>query len=169
MSLIRSYAVWNNKGGVGKSTITFHLASTYALKHPECRVLVIDLCPQANASMMLLDGGAQSEDRVLELSQLETPRTVVGYLATVLSQGPGATRPNPQDFLVQVVNQNSQLPSNLWLLSGDGNLEPMAPLISERASQAALIPNQDPWLWVFLSFLDLCRPVARRAGQWDLR
>jgi cellulose biosynthesis protein BcsQ len=49
MSVIRSYAIWNNKGGVGKSTITFHLASRYAEKNPDKNVLVIDLCPQSNS------------------------------------------------------------------------------------------------------------------------
>ena len=35
MGLIHSYALWNNKGRVGKSTITFHLAMRYAELHPE--------------------------------------------------------------------------------------------------------------------------------------
>ncbi len=30
----KSYVLWNNKGGVGKSTITFHIASVYAEKKP---------------------------------------------------------------------------------------------------------------------------------------
>ena len=44
MALIHNYAIWNNKGGVGKSTITFHIASRYAEKHPEEDVFVIDMC-----------------------------------------------------------------------------------------------------------------------------
>ena len=44
------------KGGVGKSTITFHSAMRYAELHPQTKILVIDLCPQANSSMMLLGG-----------------------------------------------------------------------------------------------------------------
>jgi chromosome partitioning protein len=40
------YAVWNNKGGVGKSYLTFQIATEYAKTHPDQRVLVIDLCPQ---------------------------------------------------------------------------------------------------------------------------
>lgn len=67
MAVLRSYAIWNNKGGVGKSTITFHLASRYAEKHPDVNVLVIDLCPQSNSSMMLLGGGVQGEQHVLDL------------------------------------------------------------------------------------------------------
>lgn len=57
MPVINSYALWNNKGGVGKSTITFHLAVRYAELNPDKKVMVIDLCPQANSSMMLLGGG----------------------------------------------------------------------------------------------------------------
>ena len=50
------YALWNNKGGVGKSYLTFQIASEYARTHPDKKILVIDLCPQANASGMLLAG-----------------------------------------------------------------------------------------------------------------
>jgi cellulose biosynthesis protein BcsQ len=78
MTVERSYAIWNNKGGVGKSTITFHLATRYAEAHPEKKVLVIDLCPQANSSMMLLGGGVAGETNVFDLCTLATPQTVVG-------------------------------------------------------------------------------------------
>lgn len=44
---MEAYAIWNNKGGTGKSTITFHIASRFAEKNPNRKVLVIDLCPQA--------------------------------------------------------------------------------------------------------------------------
>src|SRR5580692_1730747 len=96
MGVIRSYAIWNNKGGVGKSTITFHLASRYAEMNPKKRVLVIDLCPQSNSSMMLLGGGTTGEQHVLNLCTEATPRTVVGYLSTVIAQGAGATLPSPE-------------------------------------------------------------------------
>ncbi len=32
------YAVWNNKGGVGKSYLTFQLASEYARQNPTKKV-----------------------------------------------------------------------------------------------------------------------------------
>ena len=98
MSLINSYGIWNNKGGVGKSTITFHLAARYAEKNPTANVLVIDLCPQSNSSMMLLGGGNSGERAVLTRCTMATPNTVVGYLSEVLSNGQGApalTQPLP--------------------------------------------------------------------------
>jgi len=55
------YAIWNNKGGVGKSYLTFQLAAEYAKQHPTKKVLVVDLCPQANSSSMLLGGMVDGE------------------------------------------------------------------------------------------------------------
>lgn len=46
-------AITNNKGGVGKTHTTFHLAG--ALSDAGERVLVVDLDPQANLSGLLLD------------------------------------------------------------------------------------------------------------------
>lgn len=39
------YAIWNNKGGVGKSYLTFQIASEYARTHPNQKLLVIDPRP----------------------------------------------------------------------------------------------------------------------------
>lgn len=166
MTLEASYALWNNKGGVGKSTITFHLASRYAERHRNKRVLVIDMCPQANSSMMLMGGGANGENRVMGLCQTApTPRTVVGYLATVLNAGPGAPLPNPTNFLVTPHANNADIPSNLWLLCGDGNLEPMAPLISDRAAQAALLAGANPWRWVHLTIREFINNVVAGGNE----
>lgn len=44
----KSYVMWNNKGGVGKSTITFHIASVYAEKNLERDVILVDMCPHGN-------------------------------------------------------------------------------------------------------------------------
>lgn len=48
----RLVSIINMKGGVGKSTTTIGLAETLAVHH-KARVLVIDLDPQTNASIML--------------------------------------------------------------------------------------------------------------------
>ena len=141
MSLIHSYAWWNNKGGVGKSTITFHLSMRYAELHPEQNVLVIDLCPQANSSMMLLGGGSIGEDKIINFCKEATPHSVVGYLGIVITNGRGAELPDPYKFVVNVSEYNKNTPTNLYLLCGDGNLEPMAPAINEAASAKALTPG----------------------------
>ena len=148
MTVLRSYAIWNNKGGVGKSTITFHLASRYAEQNPNVNVLVIELCPQSNSSMMLLGGGAMGEQNVLDQCTEATPKWVVGYLSTVMAGGAGAPLPDPFDFVVTARHFNPFMPDNLYLLCGDGNLEPMAPAISAAAAAPALTPTTQPWKWV---------------------
>lgn len=167
MALIQSYAVWNNKGGVGKSTITFHVASRYAELHPDANVLVIDLCPQANASMMLLGGGIAGEAAVLANCMLPTPRTVVGYLSEVIAGGRGAQLPDPAAFLTQVASVNPNLSKNLYLLCGDGNLEPMSPAIAGAAAQPALTPSSDPWLWVHQIFRSLIESAVASNSTRD--
>jgi hypothetical protein len=48
------YGVWTNMYGVEKTTVTYHLASTYAKLFPDKIVVAIDMCPQANLSSALL-------------------------------------------------------------------------------------------------------------------
>jgi cellulose biosynthesis protein BcsQ len=167
MALVRSYAVWNNKGGVGKSTITFHTASRYAEEHPKQKVLVIDLCPQSNSSMMLLGGGVDGENHVLDLCTEATPKTVVGYLSAVIAGGAGAPLPDPGDFIVQTSQYNDAMPDNLFLLSGDGNLEPMAPAISAAASAPALTASMQPWVWIHSIFKALIDNLANKDKDAD--
>ena len=50
--------VFNQKGGVGKSTITCNLAAIAAARG--ARTLVIDLDPQANSTQYLLGEAAQN-------------------------------------------------------------------------------------------------------------
>ncbi len=49
---MRTRVVFNQKGGVGKSSITVNLAAISA--HQGLKTLVIDLDPQANSSQYLL-------------------------------------------------------------------------------------------------------------------
>lgn len=139
----KSYVMWNNKGGVGKSTVTFHVASVYAEKNPERDVIVIDMCPQANVSMMLMGGGRKAEEKLQELITKDTPQTIVGYITDSI------TRSDVTDLTKYITNinrYNSNLPKNIHLLSGDGNLELIAPLLSERADATPLSSKDQPWV-----------------------
>jgi len=110
--------------------------------------------------MMLLGGGADGEKHVLSFCTEATPKTVVGYLSAVIAGGAGAPLPKPSDYLVAVRDVNKQMPKNLYLLCGDGNLEPMAPAISRAADAPALTPTIQPWKWVHLVFAEFIRNVA---------
>ncbi len=50
---MKSIAVFNNKGGVGKTTLTYHLG--YALAELGFKTLLIDLDPQSNLTLFGLD------------------------------------------------------------------------------------------------------------------
>lgn len=138
-----SYVMWNNKGGVGKSTITFHVASVYAEEHPERDIIVIDMCPQANVSMMLMGGGGQSEIYLQEYITMSTPKTVVGYITDSIT---GADTSDLNKYIINLHKLNDNLPNNIHLLSGDGNLELIAPLLSERADATPLSESDNPWV-----------------------
>ena len=138
----KSYVIWNNKGGVGKSTITFHIASVYAEKNPDRDIVVIDMCPQANVSIMLMGGGVNAESQLQELITKGTPQTVVGYITDSIINSDVS---DLSKYIVDIHTKNNNLPENMYLLSGDGNLELIAPLLSERADATPLTENDKPW------------------------
>ncbi|VTP67799.1 Septum formation inhibitor-activating ATPase [Leclercia adecarboxylata] len=43
----KKYLIWNNKGGVGKTFLTYNIAVEYAIAHDNEDVVVIDACPQS--------------------------------------------------------------------------------------------------------------------------
>ncbi len=53
---MRTIAFFNNKGGVGKTTLVYHIA--WMMMELGQKVLAADLDPQANLSSMFLDESA---------------------------------------------------------------------------------------------------------------
>jgi cellulose biosynthesis protein BcsQ len=144
------YAIWNNKGGVGKSYLTFQVASEYARLHPDQPVLVIDLCPQANASSMLL-GGIIAGERALEDIAATVPRrTIAGYIdERILS--PYASPRAGSRYVTQPATTNPNIPGNLLLVVGDEQLE----VLASRVSHAASGGPPDGWRIVHTWIADL--------------
>ena len=69
-------AVVNQKGGVGKTTVTLGLAATAAMRG--ARVLVVDLDPQANATSGLgVAGAPRSVDDALAGAQPAIDRVLL--------------------------------------------------------------------------------------------
>lgn len=141
MPLEESYVIWNNKGGVGKTTLTFHIATQYARRNPTKAVLVIDLCPQANVSMALLSSREQhGSTRLHELYGQN--KTISFYLQKSLQPGPMITA---DKFLTRVHDYNYQVPHNLFLLCGDMYLELVGRHLEHERS-GIVIPTNNPWL-----------------------
>ncbi|WP_414616886.1 ParA family protein [Stenotrophomonas muris] len=79
------YAFYNNKGGVGKTTLCQNVACLYADQHPDELVLILDLCPQANISQFLLGGGHKGYQANQRLQASATRRNIVGFMDWLLS------------------------------------------------------------------------------------
>ena len=140
MPLKESYVIWNNKGGVGKSTLTFHMATQYARRNPTESVLVIDLCPQANVSMALLSSEARNGSFHLPSLYMQKV-TVSFYLQRSLEPGPMV---RAGDFLTPVQNYNNQVPENLFLLCGDMYLELVGRQL-EYTRSGPVVPRYNQW------------------------
>lgn len=119
---INIYAFYNNKGGVGKTTLCQNAACLYAEENPKKLVLVIDLCPQANISQFLLGGGHKGYVSNQRLQSTATRRNIVGFMDWMLSGNSGFTS-LPASYLTQVNSLNNHIAKNLYLIAGDSFLE----------------------------------------------
>jgi hypothetical protein len=69
-------------------------------------------------------------------------------------------------FLTKVHAVNPNMSKNLFLLSGDGNLEPMSPAINRAADAPRLTPASSPWLWVHQIFRKLTDSLPAEDEDW---
>ena len=82
---MKTLAFFNNKGGVGKTTLVYHLAWMFA--ELGLSVLAADLDPQANLTSMFL-----GEDELEEIwDEDHSSRTVAGCLAPELRRSIGGS------------------------------------------------------------------------------
>jgi cellulose biosynthesis protein BcsQ len=95
---------FNNKGGVGKTSLIYHLAWTFASQKK--RIVIIDLDPQANLTAAFLD-----EDQIEEIWNQQNVGSTVFHCVKPLT-GVGD--------IAEPVLQN--IAADLYLLPGDVNL-----------------------------------------------
>lgn len=107
-------AFFNNKGGVGKTSLVYHVA--WMLAEQGYRILAADLDPQGNLTAAFLDGnrleGLWSGDQ-------EEAKTIYRAIHP-LKDGTGDVASSPK--LEGIDNNFSLLPGNLALLPGDMSL-----------------------------------------------
>ena len=148
------YAIWNNKGGVGKSFLTFVFASEYASRNPDKTVYVIDMCPQANVSEIFLGGTGNGTKVLADIlgKSGEKRQTVGGYFDSRIVQPHGKIG-NETNFSIHPCDFNSNIPNNLYLVAGDPSLEVQAEAINQIANQS--LPAES-WRNVHSWLADLC-------------
>lgn len=99
---MKSIAFFNNKGGVGKTTLVYHLA--WMMADQGIKTLVVDLDPQANLTAMFLN-----EDRLEALwPDEEHPDTIFGAIRPILKGVGDIARPHVE-----------HLSDHLGLIPGD--------------------------------------------------
>ena len=155
------YAVWNNKGGVGKTFLSFVLATEIA-KEREIPVVLVDMCPQANLSEIVLGGNGTGSERLTSL--IQTRQTVGGYFDSRLKSPHGKTG-RETEFLLDAHTINDRLPDGVYLVAGDPSLELQAQVINQISSQT--LP-QDSWKNVHSWLLDLTTSCAEKLGPETL-
>jgi len=151
------YTFWNNKGGTGKTSLCFHTLVRYAEKHPEKNILVIDVCPQANLSELLLGGLVNSGSNKLVEVQ-ESGKSVGQYFQDRLSTPYSWSNSIvPSSYLVKPSFYHSEMPSNIDLLSGNQILELQSNAISTLANTQ--LPGQDTWFLVLSWLSDFLKNI----------
>jgi cellulose biosynthesis protein BcsQ len=154
------YAIWNNKGGVGKSYLTFQIASEYAKAHPDQPVLVVDLCPQANASSMLLGGIIEGEERLTRIAGRASRRTIAGYIDERI-RSPYVSPKVGSGYVTNVHKHNDEVSPNLFLVVGDESLE----IQTSRVSNATNPGPTDAWRVVHGWISDLISDIRK---SWNV-
>lgn len=140
-----NYAFWNNKGGTGKTSLLFQVLGRFAEKHPERRILAIDVCPQANLTELLLGGlEGTGGDNLNSLQQSQPRRTLAGYFQARLPSPYAVPQFNPADYICHPSQHNSNMPANIDLVAGDALVELQTNALSTLANNQ--IPGTDTWL-----------------------
>jgi len=148
------YMVWNNKGGVGKTFITYVLASEYAIENPEEDVIVADLCPQANVSEMLLGGNGFGEKNLQNC--YDNQRTIASYIKARYDKSRFGNLGDEISYFVKVSDYNKEMPGNLYLLPGDMDLDICSTIINYLAQA----PERSAWVKSRKFLADLLLPFA---------
>jgi chromosome partitioning protein len=111
---MKTVAFFNNKGGVGKTSLVYHLAVMYADRG--IPTLAIDLDPQSNLSSMFLD-----EDRLIRIWDRENDLSIFESIKPLLNRTGDIAEPHIE-----------QINNKLGLVAGNLNLSRFEDLLSEN-------------------------------------
>ena len=140
-------SIWNNKGGTGKTSLAFQSINRFAEVNPDAKILVIDMCPQANLSEILLGGQEGGGSQNLLLRQGELPRCSIGGYFDIRLPSPFVVPQfDANNFITTPSHYNDSIPSNIDLVCGDPLLELQAIAMNTLAN--ADLPGVNAWLGV---------------------
>jgi len=134
----QSFVFYNNKGGVGKTTLAFNFACELAVRLPQKKIMIVDMDSQCNISALCLGGGLGGQRRVSEL--LFGQRTVrhlllermaghhqqgslAAFALSVLEERTAAQQDEWEDVLGMDAPIEHYFPENLYLVCGAVDLD----------------------------------------------
>lgn len=141
------YSFWNNKGGTGKTSLAFQSVAMFAENNPNARILVVDLCPQANLSELLLGGLVGQGSAQLQKLQDKIPRcSIGGYFQDRLPSPYSMPAINVQQYICKPCHFNHNISQNIDLIAGDALVELQSNAITTLANTQ--IPGTNTWLQI---------------------
>ncbi|MET3618979.1 ParA family protein [Burkholderia ambifaria] len=142
-----TYAIWNNKGGTGKTSLTFQAITRYARLNPEAKILAVDMCPQANLSELMLGGLSNSgSKKLLERQGLRPRCSIGGYFDARMPSAHQVPEFSPYDYVTEPCDYNASVPENISLVCGDPLLELQAIAMNSLANIP--LPAVNTWMAV---------------------
>lgn len=152
------YSFWNNKGGTGKTSLAFQSVAMFAEKNPESRILVVDLCPQANLSELLLGGLVGHGSTQLQKLQDKTPRcSIGGYFQDRLPAPYSMPAIDVHQYICNPSQFNHNISKNIDLIAGDALVELQSNAITTLANTQ--IPGTNTWLQIIDWLNDLVKKL----------
>lgn len=137
---MKSIAFFNNKGGVGKTSLVYHLAWMYGERG--LRVLVMDLDPQSNLSAMFLD-----DERLAQLWDDGEHCTVVDSLQPLIDRTGDIAPPHVE-----------RIGGRIGLVPGNLSLSRFEDLLSENWPKC--LDGQEAAFRVITAFHRIMRQAA---------
>ncbi|NPV51899.1 MAG: AAA family ATPase [Firmicutes bacterium] len=123
---MKTIAFFNNKGGVGKTSLVYHLAWMYA--DLGYKVIAADFDPQANLTSMFLD-----DDRLEELwPDGEHPQTVLGAIKPIL----GGTGDINRSYVENIADNIGLIVGDLGLSTFEDDLSAQWPACLDGKERA---------------------------------
>ncbi|TOH16457.1 ParA family protein [Vibrio parahaemolyticus] len=149
---IKIYSFYNNKGGVGKTTLCQNAATLYAEHNRNTQVLVLDLCPQANISQFLLGGGHAGYEQNQRIQSQSSRKNIVGFFDFLL-KGNSGFKTIKRSYKLNVSNYNEHVTENLYLIAGDSFLESLSLALNYAVINPA---NINAWKEYMTAIRRLC-------------
>jgi cellulose biosynthesis protein BcsQ len=141
---MKTLGFWNNKGGTGKTSLSFQTICAFAHANPQARVLIVDVCPQANLSELLLGGQENGGGKNLLALHGQIPRrSIGGYFQARLPKPFDSSGISPLQYVSHPNDFNRAIPTNVSLVAGDPLLELQSNAVSTLANTQ--IPGTDSW------------------------